>query len=66
MKIDVGVSDEDLLDDHDLAVNEPEGSGSDLKLKVGKRSMKVVIEVRDIPNTLIYLIGLIITCFGPH
>jgi hypothetical protein len=31
MKIDVGVSDEDLLDDHDLAVNEPKGSGSDLK-----------------------------------
>jgi hypothetical protein len=31
MKIDVGVSDEDLLDDHDLAVNEPKGPGSDLK-----------------------------------
>jgi hypothetical protein len=46
MKIDVGGSDEDILDDHDLAVNEPKGSGSDLKWKVDKRSRKVATEVR--------------------
>jgi hypothetical protein len=46
MKIDVGGSDEDVLDDHDPAVNEPKGSGSDLKRKVRKRSRKVVTEVR--------------------